>query len=395
MAPSHVVRTSFLLCLFLGAGGPFAQEAVREESTPTGPRTIHVRQSEPADLVGDDDRVLKQACDQLRRSGGTIVVGPGRYTIRRSIPLPANLVLRGEPGAVLAVPAPVLTTAASPAGSSMLALPEGHGLAAEVIVQILPPLGQETFPDGVTPFLDLQFTTAVEDTSVTLKAPLTVEVPAGSRVGLPLKVFQTNKLGHTTIENLAFEGGRTESIPMPGHSQRCAIWAASPYGFGEETLEPPAPELVIRHCRFSDWYGRAIALYNQTEGLIEGCFFERIHDEAIDLDHYVDHYRVVGNVVRDSVFGIVLNDASRSVVEYNTIEGVEIGINCWALPDVIAKGWNEDNVIRHNVVLNARDTAIRVAEKCVRFTIEHNWHQGPLTVVEPSCVVQDNSPLER
>jgi hypothetical protein len=38
--------------------------------------TLTVRQAEPADLVGNDDVVLKAACDELRRDGGTLVLGP-------------------------------------------------------------------------------------------------------------------------------------------------------------------------------------------------------------------------------------------------------------------------------------------------------------------------------
>ena len=98
---------------------------------------------------------------------------------------------------------------------------------------------------------------------------LPVELPAGSRVGYSHKLLWLNKEGRATIEDLAFEGGRTEAIPMPGHSQRCAIWASAPFGFEEKRLGPPGRGVVVRRCRFSDWYGRGVAFYNQENGAVE------------------------------------------------------------------------------------------------------------------------------
>lgn len=380
-------RISFLLLLALPSASQEAESAPRPELT--------VRQSGPADLVGDDDVVIKAACDQLRKSGGTIILGPGRYTIRRSIILPRNVVLRGEAEAVLALPSPVLTAEPAAVGAQELTVRDARDFAGNIFLQILPPAGHEFFADGVTQKLDLQRVSGVEGQKLLLVDPLLVDLPAGSRVGYPLKILQVHKDGLATIENLTFEGGRIESIPMPGHSQRCAIWSSSPFGYGEELLGPPGRGLVVRHCRFSDWYGRAVALYNQADGLVEGCLFERIGDEAIDLDHYVEGFRIVGNEVRDAVFGIVLNDASRNVVEYNRIEDVEIGIFCWPYDEVIAPGWNEENVIRHNSVRGARQAPIRIDRKCLRYTIEHNWVEGEIEVVEPDNVVRGNTRLEK
>src|SRR5262245_60006809 len=91
------IGTQVLLALLACAPVPFQEEAGKKEPAKERP-TVTVRQSAPADFVGADDVPLKAACDKLRNSGGTIVVGPGRYLIRRSIVLPANIVLRGETG---------------------------------------------------------------------------------------------------------------------------------------------------------------------------------------------------------------------------------------------------------------------------------------------------------
>jgi hypothetical protein len=355
---------------------------------------LTVRQSGPADLVGSDDVVLKAACDRLRTRGGTLVLGPGRYVVRRSLLLPANLVLRGEPGAVLALPSPSLTAADAPAGARELVLAGAHEFVASAVVQILPPVGSAFFSDGHTRALELQVVEKVEGPTLRLHAPLALTVPAGSRVGYPHKLLQVHQDGLATIESLAFEGGRVEALPMPGHSQRCALWASAPFGFEEARKGPPGRGVTVRHCRFSDWYGRGVALYHQVDGLVEGCLFERIADEAIDLDHFVERFRIVGNEVRDAAWGIVLNDASRNVVEYNRIQGGEIGIWSWWYDKTPRQGINEENVIRHNFVRGTRAAPIHVDRTCVRYTIEHNWVEGEIVVVEPENNVRENTRLD-
>jgi hypothetical protein len=308
--------------------------------------------------------------------------------------LPANIVLRGEPGAILALPGPVLTAEPAAAGAKELVVSGAHEFAGDVLVQILPPVGTQFFPDGTTEKIELQLVERVEGQHLFLHSGLALDVPAGSRVGYPLKILQTHKDGLATIEDIAFEGGRIESIPMPGHSQRCAIWASSPFGYGEELLGPPGRGVVVRHCRFSDWYGRGVALYYQVEGLIEGCLFERVSDEAIDLDHYVEHFRIVGNEVRDAKWGITLNDASRNVVEYNHVLGGEVGIRMFWWKEVLRKGINEENLIRCNVVRGSREAAIQLGIKCSHNVVEHNWYEGELTVAEPDNTIGINTRLE-
>jgi parallel beta-helix repeat protein len=202
-----------------------------------------------------------------------------------------------------------------------------------------------------------------------------------------------NKAGRTTIEDLAFEGGRVADVPMPGHSQRCAIWASAPFGFEAERLGPPGHGVVVRRCTFTDFYGRPIALYHHRDGRIEDCRFERISDEAIDLDHFVEGFTVARNVVRDALWGIVLNDASRNVVEDNVIEGCGIGIWSWRYERVPAEGFNEENVIRRNRITGSREHAIKIDQHCVRYVIQENEFEGSIVVVEEENTVEANTQL--
>ena len=384
----------------LGALVPGAQAACGAQETDAAVErpTLHLRQTAPADVVGADDAALQAACDRLRKTGGTLVIGPGRHVIRRQVNLPPDLVLRGEPGAILAQPSPVLTARAAAAGSRELELAGAHELAAASLVQLLPPVGVELFPDGKSAFLDLQRIERVDGASIALRDALPFEVPAGSRVGYPTKLLMAPAVGRVTIEGLAFEGGKLDAIPMPGHHQRCAIWAAAPFGYGEQRLGPPGTGVVIRDCQFRDWYGRAIALYHQVDGRVERNVFERIADEAIDLDHFVERFEVRDNLVRDALWGISLNDASRCLVEGNRVEGGDIGIWIWWFDGlqedgsfkIPPAGVNEENVVRGNTVHGTARASIRVDVNCRRNLIERNEVDGEIEVIEPENTVRDN-----
>ncbi len=371
---------------------PIAQEPAPE---PRAERpTVVVRQEGTADFVGNDDVALAAALERLRTSGGTLVVGPGRWLVRRVLFLPTDIVVRGEPGAVLALPAPALTVAAAPAGTRALTLAGPHEFAPDTRVQILPPVGSAFFPDGKTESLELQTLARVEGQALELAEALAVELPAGSRVGYPHKLLWVNKLGRATIEDLAFEGGLVDAIPMPGHSWRCAIWASAPYGFGPQRLGPPGRGVVVRNCRFTGWYGRGVAFYNFEDGVVEGCRFERIRDEAIDLDHFVEGFRVARNEIEDALWGIVLNDASRNVIEANRIQTCDIGIWSWRYELTPPAGINEENVIRGNVVRGARQHPILIDKTCVRYVIQENEVEGSIVVVEQDNTVGPNTQLE-
>jgi parallel beta-helix repeat protein len=369
-----------------------ALPAGAQETSPAAGSLVTVRQTGAADFVGTDDSVLQSALRRLQR-GGTLVLGPGRYLVRRSLLLPADVVLRGEEGAVLALPAPALTAGDAPAGTRELVLAQEGEFAARTLLQILPPRGSQHFPDGQTKALELQKLEAAEGARLTFVEPFPCAIPAGSRVGYPHKLLQLSPEGRATIENLSFDGGRVPSIPMQGHWQRCAIWGSAPFGFGEHRLGPPGIDVTISHCRFTNWYGRAIALYHMRDSLIEGCLIEHCSDEAIDLDHFCEGIRVAGNEVRDATWGIVLNDASRNLVEYNRIQDCEIGIWNWWYEKTPQQAINEENVIRHNLIRGARQAAIRVAPTCHRNVIEHNFLEGALEVAEPSNTVAGNTRL--
>ncbi len=376
------------VAVFLVLAGA-ARGAQQETQEPR--RSITVRQQGSADLVGADDAVIQAAFGLLDR-GGTLVLGRGRYVVRRPLLPPADVVLRGEEGALLALPSPVRLAEPAAAGSRELVLAQAGEFLAGTRVELAPPVESESFSEGLRT-LEHQELASVAGTRLTLVEPLPLDVPAGSRVGYANKLLVICAAGRTTVENLGFDGGRIEALPMQGHWQRCAIWAAAPFGYGEERLGPPGSGVVVRHCRFTNWYGRAIALYHMTDSLVEACIFEGIADEAIDVDHFCERVRVVGNDIRDVLWGIVLNDASRCTLEYNRIADCDIGISNWWFEKTPQDRINEENVIRHNVVRGVREEAIHIGPACHRNTIEHNFVEGSIVVVEPSNTVANNTRL--
>ena len=362
----------------------------RQDPVPAERRpVVTVRPSGSADFVGADQRTLSAALARLEH-GGTLILGAGRYVIRRTLFLPADLVLRGEPGSTLALPTPQLTAMFAPAGSRELVLVDEGEFAGEGQIAVFPPVGQEFLPDGESPGLGPLALTRMEGARLFLREPLATDVPAGSRVSYPIKLLWVNRAGRVRFENLTFDGGQRADLPVFGHFMHCAIWASPPFGFGSERLGPPARYVVVRNCRFHDWYGRPIALYHVEDSVIEGSLFERTSDEAIDLDHYCRNVRVFGNVVRDAQWGIVLNDASCCTIEGNVLEDCGIGIHNWWFAKIPLGGINEENVIRHNVVTGSRERSIFVDRECHRNVIEFNRVDREIEVVEPSNRVEAN-----
>lgn len=359
-----------------------------------GPTTITFRQDGQGDFNGADERALQEALNSLVETGGTVVFGPGRYVLHKTVFVPAGVTLRGCEGALFALPAPVFLAEAAPQGASELTLTSTEDFVERSLVQLLPPVGEEFFADGVT--RDYRFTPImqVEGNRLQLATPLQQDIPARSRVGYSNKLFKTLPGGNAVFENMSFDGGRTKAVPMPGHHLRTAIWIASPFKYGVGITAPPTPRVTVRNCLFRNLYGRGVAFYNAVDCSVEGNVFEHIADEAIDFDHFCERSRVVGNDIRDVYWGIVLNDASDNLVEYNNIDGCKIGIWSWWYEEFPKEGLNERNRIRHNTIRGATEAAIHFDRFCTKNIIEENFFEGLLLVLEEDNTVRNNTALK-
>ena len=357
------------------------------------PRTISVRQDGTGDFNGNHERVLQEALNSLRPDGGVVEFGPGRYVLHATVFVPPRITLRGTPGAVFALPSPVLVAEPAAKGATELVLESTRDFASRTLVQILPPSGDEFFADGETRDLRWSPVMNVEGDRLILAEPLALDVPKGSRVGYSNKLFKTTAEGRVVFEHMSFDGGRVASIPMPGHHLRTAIWSSAPFQYGEVPTHAPSREVVVKSCIFRNLYGRGVAYYHTVDSLVEASVFEGIADEAIDFDHFCYRNRAIGNEIRDAWWGVVLNDASDCVVEYNNIDGCKIGIWAWWYKEIPREGLNRNNVVRHNVVRNPSEAAIHFDRFCSANTIERNFVQGEVVVLEGDNQVSGNSEL--
>jgi len=359
------------------------------------PPTITFRQDGTGDFEGTGTRAIQDALNTLIETGGTVEFGPGRYVITGTVFVPAGVTLRGCEGALFALPRPVFVAEDTPKGASELRLTSSEDFTERSLVQLLPPIGEEFFADGTT--RDYRFTPvkSIEGNTLHLAIPLEQDIPRTSRVGYSCKLFKTTEKGRCVFENMACDGGRLADVPMPGHHLRTAVWVSSRFKYGVGPTAPPASGVVVRNCIFRNLYGRGVAFYNAVDCLVEGNVFANIDDEAIDFDHFCYRNRAAGNDIRNVFWGVVLNDCSDNLVEYNNIEGCLIGVWAWWYPEIPGEGLNLRNVVRHNTIRGAEEAALHFDRECRENTVVDNLIEGKVVFVEADNVVRNNLPIGR
>jgi len=382
------VVTAFLLSL-AGIGLPAAPEGAPG-------KTLRVQPDAEKASGAGTGAPIRAAIEQLGEDGGILVIEPGRYVIRQRLRVPSHVTLRGASptDTVLCLPEPTRTTADAAAGDHALVVSRPSSFRPDTTVQVVPPKPDAPFAGSEETAFEVTVT-GIEGHRLRLAEPLPLDVPSRSRVGYPNHILTLGKepTQDVVIENLGFDGGLVEGIPMPGHAKRCAIWGASPYTYAEGPKAPPLEGVTIRHCVMRNCYGRAVAFYNVAEADVIGCRISRIEDEAIDFDHFNAQCRAIGNVIRDAKIGIVLNDASHCTVQHNELVDCGAGIRVWWWYKVSPEGMNEHNVIEHNRVESVKGAAISLGEKAHRNTVRYNFVSGPVEVVEDDNTVSSNTPL--
>jgi len=311
---------------------------------------IVVAQDGSGQFNGNDQTPLLEAVKKASKTGGTIFIKPGEYLIRKQIDLKSGITVIGTAQTVLKLPSPTLTTAAAEKGQESLLVENSFELATDTSIQICPPAGQKTFPDGDKKSFTARIK-AVEKGKILLAEPLPCPVPEKSRVGYRNNVFFVGgSRKDITIENLVIDGGRRKDIPMPGHIFRCAILAHGNWTYGGGPTAPPIENLQVVNCHIRNCYGRAVAMYWVVRGKVEGCFIENIADEAIDFDHFCYYCMAIGNEVNNSATGVTINDGSYCTVEYNRFSDCGVAVNIWWWYMCPQKDIDIGNKIRHNFI---------------------------------------------
>ncbi|MEN6492968.1 MAG: right-handed parallel beta-helix repeat-containing protein [Thermoguttaceae bacterium] len=354
---------------------------------------VTVAQEGKADFCGTDERPILEAIQKLGHSGGTVVIGPGDYTIRQGIKLGSGVTIRGTGRTVLRLPGPVLVTADAPQGQDFLVLSGTANFRPDTTIQVCPPSDSRNANDEKN---SLNVTIkAVEPGKVLLTQPLPRAVPQQSRVGYGHNLFNIrNAEKYFRLESLILDGGRNDRIAMPGHVQRCAILAHGNYSY----QGGPGPSLIenlqVVACQIRNCYGRAVAMYAVGRSRVEGCLIEHIADEAIDFDHFCVYCEATGNEVRDSVTGVTINDGSYCRVQYNHLHRCDVGVIIWWWHMCPQTDIDVENVIAHNFVYAPKTAAISVGKRCYRNRVSGNFVEGPIKLDQKDNVADNNMTLE-
>jgi parallel beta-helix repeat protein len=133
-------------------------------------------------------------------------------------------------------------------------------------------------------------------------------------------------------------------------------------------------DCVIRHC-----FGRGVAMYAVTDGIVDRCKIEDTVDEAVDFDHFAVGCRAVGNTVTDCRVGVELNDATDSLVRSNRFDACDVGINLWRW--CRQPGLNVRYRILDNQFLNTRGSAIVIRPNTASNVISGNIIRGSGSVI--------------
>lgn len=342
--------------------------------------------------VGHDDRPIIQAIEQLKAQGGVLLIQAGRYVLHRPLVIPANVTVRGEAETVLALPHGTRIIQAQSAGDKSVKVQHPQQFRPGTVVQILPENIDSTFTDGKTKWFNLDLVEMRDNTLIFAEA-LPFDVPEQSRLGYPhhaIKIAGDN----VTLENLTIDGGMTTQLPMLGHADRCGVWAVARYKYEKGPLEEPLKNLMVRHCTFSNCYGRGVSFYNVTNSKVIGCRFQNIEDEAINFDHFTFRCQALGNIVYQARRGVVLNDAGNCTIAYNRLIDCPVGIHMfWWYKVGDYPGVNQHNHLIHNTILGARDASITMKQRVTQNIVEFNYVDKPIKIAEQDNCIQFNSIL--
>lgn len=389
-----IINFACFACLVLMMSATAGLPAGHAQAADPEHAEVVVRMSGEGEFVGGDERPILAALTRLEKSGGILLIETGRYTLHAPLRIPRGVTIRGGDEVVLALPPPTRTTELQSAGASTLLVASSASFRPDTEIQILPHEQSPTFADGQTASVRARIT-AIDGDRLHLAQPLPVDVPAHARIGYRHHAIQVNA-DHVTIEHLTIDGGSLAGVPMPGHAERCAVWAAAPYDYEKGPTAPPVKNLRVRHCTITRCYGRGVSMYNVVDSAVIGCRLEHIADEAINLDHFTFRTQAIGNDVHHAPFGVVLNDAGDCLVAHNRLINCHVGVHMFWWPKCGQyPGINRNNRVEHNVILGANPLSIRVRENVRASTIEFNYIDAPMEVVHPDNTVRWNTQLRK
>jgi parallel beta-helix repeat protein len=311
----------------------WAHQFAIASDTPTGAE-IRVGIQE-GDLRGTDNRALQAAVDYVAGlGGGTVYIGPGRYSMRNALTLHDNIHIVGVPGQTI--------LAACDGFSSGLA---ADGDCNQREITVVDPSGFRV-GDGIS-VVDKNASGGFYVTTATL----TAKTGAHSfRISRPLYAdYETSKqatarlafpivggwqVKHASIKGLVVDGNSSKTEPLDG----CR-------GGGIYLFE--SEDVSIRDCTIRSYNGDGISFQVSNDIVVESCLTENnashgLHPGSGSQRPVLKHNRSTGNG-RDGLY--VCWRVRNGLFEDNTLVGnqacgVSIGHK------------DSDNFFRGNQVLN-------------------------------------------
>jgi parallel beta-helix repeat protein len=221
------------------------------------------------DIRGSDNRALQAAVDHIAAlGGGTVQIGPGRYTMRKALILRGGVHVRGEPGATVLVACDGAESALACDGDCnerqiTLDDPTGFQIGDGVSIQ------DDRFGSGFT-VTTATLTARIDERTFAISNPLYLDYMVAQRatVRLAFPVVGGWNVTGASIENLTIEGNGANRARLDG----CR-------GGGIYLFE--CRDVAIRGCVVRGYNGDGIS-FQVSEGVtVEDCTAE--HNTGLGL----------------------------------------------------------------------------------------------------------------
>jgi parallel beta-helix repeat protein len=334
----------------------------------SGPRTVTVAQSGPADVLGTDSAALQKAA-QMLKPGDTLVIGPGTYSMQNSLFVPSGVTVRGTKDKTILKKSRGIESALAEDGDY------GEGSLAVVEPgKFLPGMGISVVDDKLKDGWDISISSIVDIKGPYLMInPITVRdydqerLHAKVRNTFPiLCVMNAEKV---TLEDITVDGNRPENAYIDG----CRGGAIYLYNVRDVT---------VRNCTARNYNGDGISfqitenvqiLNSESYGhagygvhpgtgsvrpLVQGCRMHNNGDIGLFLCWRVRHGRFENNVIEDNGrYGISIGhkDTDNEFLNNTVARNGSCGVY---FRKETLKNSGHRNVFRNNTVVdngNARD----------------------------------------
>jgi len=376
---SRYVRAMSLFCIF--SCSVVSAASTRGQAAGTNPvdrAQVTVAQDGDGDLNGNTGSVIRKALARLAvRGGGTLVIRPGTYTLRRALDLTKvhDITIVGTPETILkAAPGRLVrTTSAVSPGDIRLPVEDSGVFQPGARIEIRSPGRTDVSPAGVrhTVPYSMAVVDRVEDRALLLTKPLRYPASAGVEV---LSVYNGIVVSapaiDITLHTLTIDMARDDWPKAPlNHTYHCAVFARGAYSYSKGPTGPPVERLRIVNCTLRNAHQRGVAFYSVVHSGVYGCRIVDTGAEGIDFDHFSYYCEAVGNRLAN-VANIELNDASWCLVSGNRLENSIAGIVVWQwcqLPEL-----NVGNLIIDNQIRNSRGDGIACRNGADRNLISGN-----------------------